>query len=358
MINGNKLLQLNKTKKITVINYYPLEFMGGGEFISLTIFNYLSSFFEIRYISSLNFNKIERVNSLFIENSIKFKYERKIFIIRKMKVIARPHPYISDILPSDIILEFLDRPLEKKFLKALYNLNLPIIFLFHGITFEKFNFKHFVISSYSVLIKFILFSQKNLLKKSNFFYQILNKKQFDFLYKLGISKDHIFYIPNGITFSKYYVKKNNIFRIIWIGRIEKIKGIYFLIKIIRFFNKHYNNLDDLEFLIIGTGSKYDYLKTKLKKEKNVKYLGFVKEEEKINLLAESELALMTSIIEPYSLVVLEYLASGLYVISTPISGPSEIISKCESFGIISNFKPKFFINEILNNYKDWKKDPE
>jgi glycosyltransferase involved in cell wall biosynthesis len=131
-----------------------------------------------------------------------------------------------------------------------------------------------------------------------------------------------------------------------------------LIKIIKLFNKKYHYIKDIEFIIIGSGTYSKYLNKKITNFLNVKYYGFIKDEEKFELLASSNLAIATSNIEPFSLVVLEYLFSGLKVLSTPVSGPKEIISKNEIFGKILDFNPNTFVNEIFNEYNQWKNNKD
>jgi len=343
--------------KINIYNYFPLEFMGGGEVFSIYLFNYLYDFFSIKYISSINYTGILRISENKLRELIKFNYD-KIYFKDTLKFFFNPIPEKID--DSNLIIIFLNRPLRSKFLKSLLKKKIPVLFLLQGITFENFNnIKNFKVLVYMIYLNIIFNLEKKLLNNENFYFQIYNNNQFLFLKKLKISDNNIFNIYHGLNIKNYFVEKNEKFKIIWIGRIEKTqKGIDLLIKIIKLFNKKYHYIKDIEFIIIGSGTYSKYLNKKITNFPNVKYYGFIKDEEKFELLASSNLAMATSNIEPFSLVVLEYLFSGLKVLSTPVSGPKEIISKNEIFGKILDFNPNKFVNEILKEYNQWKNNKD
>jgi len=53
---------------------------------------------------------------------------------------------------------------------------------------------------------------------------------------------------------------------------------------------------------------------------------------------------------------MEFLTSGLPVVTTPTSGPSYILSKDKNFGKISSFNVKGFSKEIISYYRRWRSD--
>ena len=110
---------------------------------------------------------------------------------------------------------------------------------------------------------------------------------------------------------------------------------------------------NIEFVIIGTGPDHHIIN---KVEANVRILGNVTEEEKTNEMMNSNLGIITSNLEPYPRVALEFLTSGIPIVSTPTAGPSHIIGKDEFFGKISSFRAEEFAEDILNYYNAWHKD--
>lgn len=91
---------------------------------------------------------------------------------------------------------------------------------------------------------------------------------------------------------------------------------------------------------------------------NVNILRGINDIEKNKIIAFSNLDIVTSNIESYPPVVLEFLTSDVPVVSTPASGPAYILSKDKSFGKVVSFSSKLLAESIISYYMEWKKDEE
>ena len=101
------------------------------------------------------------------------------------------------------------------------------------------------------------------------------------------------------------------------SRLTYRKGVdllYFLIPVI------YRKFSNIKFYIYGDGNKLPLLKVLVEEfqmqDRVHLQKGFVKWEKVPSVLAEHDIILSTSLTESFCLLILEAVASGLYVIST------------------------------------------
>jgi glycosyltransferase involved in cell wall biosynthesis len=153
----------------------------------------------------------------------------------------------------------------------------------------------------------------------------ISKWEYSFLKQLGVNKDKIIYIPNGIPeefFKQKKFKITNKNHILFLGRIAPIKNIETLLFAAK-------SLPEFEFLIVGSPEE-DYLKKingviKKNKLSNVKIYPPVYKLEKISLIDSCGLFVLPSIREAMPTVLLEAMARGKIVISSKTDGGKEII---------------------------------
>jgi len=154
-------------------------------------------------------------------------------------------------------------------------------------------------------------------------------------------------IYNGITPIKIEKQKtkNKKFTISAIGRLDKVKGFDLLIE----------NLEkikfDFELNIVGNGKERKNLKKlikKLKLEKKVSLLGFKKNIPQI--ITNSDLIIVSSLNEGFSLVILEAIFYSKLLITTKVGIAKEIFT--EQF-IVKNFDFYNKLNDIYLNYDEY-----
>jgi len=200
---------------------------------------------------------------------------------------------------------------------------------------------------YRPIQKAILFKIPNM--------HVINTFDLRRLKELGY-KGKIYYIPNFLYYDINHirVKQNKKeFIVLFGGRLSVYhKGIDILIKVIQEVIKANKNI---KFHIFGSGEDGQKLVEALssKYSSNVKYLGFISNDQVENEYLNASLYIMTSRIEAFPLVILEAQAHGLPVIAFDIKGPHDIIKNDFQGKLIEPFKIEDFVEAILYYYKLW-----
>ena len=130
-------------------------------------------------------------------------------------------------------------------------------------------------------------------------------------------------MPNGVEINNNYVKKEinkNKFSVLFIGRLEKIKNISYLLK-------NWKKFSDVnshsELLIIGDGNEQDNLKNisqDLGLVNKVKFMGKLNSEEILLSLNKSDVFVLPSLSEGISNSLLEAMSFGLVPIVSNVEG--------------------------------------
>ena len=143
-------------------------------------------------------------------------------------------------------------------------------------------------------------------------------------------KNKISVVPNGIDFGEIensnYAEMDTLHpSILFMGRLEKIKGVDILIRSIPFVA---NSIPDVHLYIAGSGEEEGKLKHLVKKldiGANVTFLGFVSEDEKWSYYKSTDLCVVPSVEEPFGIVLLEAMACGKPAIASNVGGIPYIV---------------------------------
>lgn len=164
----------------------------------------------------------------------------------------------------------------------------------------------------------------------------LSDKYTNKIRKLGINTQ-VVTIHNGIILKKFSdlidkEKINDKFVITFIGTLEKRKGIYELIAAA---DQLSNKLLDFDLFIAGDGPARNDLERWLLSNtcQNVHYLGRISEDEKIHILKITDVFILQSTNEGVPIALLEAIASGCAIITSPV-GDIPTIIKNEHNGIL------------------------
>lgn len=117
-----------------------------------------------------------------------------------------------------------------------------------------------------------------------------------------------FVMPNGVDTNIFYPKfdeKHDKVKFLFVGALNSGKGLDILLPLIRSLN-----MPSAEFHIYGSGP----LEEEIKETKNIKYHGDINEDNKAKLYRECDVFIYPSRVDSFGIVVLEALASGLYVL--------------------------------------------
>ncbi len=135
-------------------------------------------------------------------------------------------------------------------------------------------------------------------------------------------------IPNGVNFD--FVKKKRIGKkILFVGRVEKYKGLDFVVKALEY-------LPDFELEVVGKGSykpKIVKLAKRLGVLDRVRFSQDLSREELVQKYAEAGVLVLPSKFEAYGLVVAEALASKTPCVVAKTSALAEWVDEKNVFGI-------------------------
>jgi len=144
----------------------------------------------------------------------------------------------------------------------------------------------------------------------------------------GISEQKITVVPNAVdtrTFHPLGTKKTP-HSLLYVGRIDKRKGIEFLIRSMPFVREQ---IPDAHLTVGGKGSHLEKMKglvSRLNLERNVTFLGFVPDDQLNTLYNQAQCVVVPSIFEGFGITVIEALAAGTRVVGTDADGIREILN--------------------------------
>jgi glycosyltransferase involved in cell wall biosynthesis len=140
---------------------------------------------------------------------------------------------------------------------------------------------------------------------------------------------NVFVVPHGVNTNLFKPSdkersgSRNI--VLFVGRLVALKGILYLVRAIPFILRdHPNTL----FVFIGPGDKNPYVETLGKwgvREENFLFLGQIDQVSLAKWFEKSDVYVLPSLSESFSLTLLEAMSCGLAAVVSNVGGPSEII---------------------------------
>lgn len=150
-----------------------------------------------------------------------------------------------------------------------------------------------------------------------------------------------------------YKKRRNLPRkrnqIVYVGRMNITKGVFDLIEIFSLVHQYNNKLN---LVLAGGTSESDLnrlngLINQFDLQGNIKYLGFVSDEEKYRILSESKVTVLPSKEEGFGIVIMESIAVGTPVVCYDIPALRVVFSKYKSVSLVKSFDKSSFADTIL-----------
>jgi glycosyltransferase involved in cell wall biosynthesis len=208
----------------------------------------------------------------------------------------------------------------------------PLLFADYNITISD-DMKNYFLQNFSTLIK----DPKRIVMISN-----------------GIEEKFFDTPINNFAIKKFYLKYGfspDDLILLFIGRINPVKGIHYLLKALEKFEKFSNK--NIKLLICGSyfpsqKNYFDSLKRIALKLKNCQVIfeDFVSENKKIFLYDIADIVIVPSVYEPFSLVASEALARGKKVVVSNRVGCRNLV--IEGNGIVIDYSEDF-VEELANN---------
>ncbi len=173
-------------------------------------------------------------------------------------------------------------------------------------------------------------------------------------------------VPNGIRLSDYVPTKPRKVAaqktICFIGRLEKRKGVRYLIDAYAEIRKSH---DDVRLVIAGDGKLRKSLEARVAKYQipDVEFRGFISEEEKIDLLQTSDIYCSPALYgESFGMVLLEAMAAGCVVVAGSNPGYASVMRERGRLSLVNPLSlPDFtyrlelllYDTEIRNLWLSW-----
>lgn len=141
--------------------------------------------------------------------------------------------------------------------------------------------------------------------------------------------------------------KSNYFNLIFLSRVENYKGINELLSAFVLLKKKYSNI---KLIIAGNGKQLQDLLNEVSSKgiKDVEFAGYVKGKEKYELLSKANLFVFPSYSEGMPNAVLEAMAVGLPIITTPVGGINDFFVE-EKMGKFLKIRD---IDSVVNAVED------
>lgn len=192
----------------------------------------------------------------------------------------------------------------------------------------------------------------------------LNEIEENLCIEMGLSKNNIRVISNGIDLSEYgslpakglfkkcYNLKENDKIILYLGRIHKNKGLDILV---RTFAKILEDINNVKLVIAGTDDGYLLALKRLSNSLNignsVLFTGFLNQEEKIMAYVDSEV-FVTPSFTGFPLTFLEAMALGVPIVTT---NKGDIINGIDNrLGYVTNYDEESIKNMLMKILLDEK----
>ncbi len=319
---------MKKTKNILILNY---EFppLGGGA--GNALYNLLKIYSDF---SNYNFTVI--VSSFDKGRVEDFAPNIKIYYLNIGKNKKNLHKQsLKDLLAYLVRAYFLSKKLNKKenfdLIHSFFAFPVALIPYFLNVGYIV-SLRGSDVPGHSPRFSFLYPFLRPLFKK------ILNKADFvvansNFLknsaQKQSKIKKNIQVIYNGVCQKKFQSKNDldNIFRVLFVGRFNEVKGISYLLE--AFFDFSCDK-KDVELLLIGGGPLFKKLKEKYQSNK-IKFLGIIKHKNLATYYARSKVFVLPSLAEGMSNTALEAMASGLSLLLSPVGDAKKLLAKNNGF---------------------------
>ncbi|AIE73929.1 MULTISPECIES: glycosyltransferase family 4 protein [unclassified Synechocystis] len=256
------------------------------------------------------------------EVALPFLFKSTIYTIptpRSNRVLADALAKLKpDIVHASLTLS----PLDFRLPEICEELGLPLIATFH----PPFDSKLRNFSSSTQFLTYQLYAP-SLAQYDKVI--VFSRLQRNLLLKLGVPRQRLAIIPNGVAVERYCPGENDLKKqyqarrlFIYLGRIAPEKNVEALLKGWKFSDMG----PHCKLLMVGDGILKSTLQTHYGPEMGVHWLGFVADElTRIQLLRAADAFILPSLVEGLSLSLLEAMACGTACVATDAGADGEVL---------------------------------
>lgn len=142
-----------------------------------------------------------------------------------------------------------------------------------------------------------------------------------------LAPEQVVVLNNPVALPEQWQKPEPVGRLkfVFLGKINKRKGIFDLLTAFAHLEPRYRN--QVELVLAGSGEveQAQDLVTQLGIQDQIVFLGWIDQQQRDQLLAESDVMLLPSYNEGLPMAILEAMSWGLAIITTPVGGIPEVI---------------------------------
>jgi phosphatidylinositol alpha-mannosyltransferase len=153
------------------------------------------------------------------------------------------------------------------------------------------------------------------------------------------AEHEVFIVPNGIDLDRYKPRKpkttSDVRSILYIGRLEKRKGVQYLI---RAFDQAFHNDKNTQLIIAGHGPEREKLEEEAKNLElsNISFLGFIDDGTKIDQLANADIFCSPALYgESFGIVLLEAMAMGVVTVAGDNPGYASVLQERGQLSLVN-----------------------
>ena len=304
-----------------------------------------------KFIEKKIFNKESKVYLFNFERRSMNIYKEFISIINLCTIFKRENPDIiyATTLKLSLYLILINFFVRKKIINNFSGLG--YLYVNNSIKIQLIRF------TFELMLK--LFSNKN------FIYIFENKRDLDYFVSKNIIKSSKCFNINGVGVNidkfKFLKKKfTDIYTVTMVSRIEKSKGVYEYLQVVRLLEKS----SKYKFNLIGKVPENEDIKLiellkKCKNQKNFYYSSWT--DDIVNIYNMTNIAVLSSYMEGMSVFLMEALSCGLPVVATKIPSNEEIVQNDVNGYLVPLYSPKEIINKlnlITENFEKYSKGPD
>jgi glycosyltransferase involved in cell wall biosynthesis len=269
----------------------------------------------------------------FQEVPLPFIYKSQVYTIPALKATKVLTDSLREIKPDIVHASLTLSPLDFFLPEICEQLNLPLIATFH----TPFAGKGAKLISGTQLLAYQLYAPfLDNYDRVIVFSQI----QRELLGSMGVRKENIAVIPNGVDSDKYSPKSSLVkaeFKaerlFVYQGRIAPEKNVESLLRAWKQSDMGFES----KLLIVGDGPLRTSLEPFYGSEYGITWLGFVAEEDRrIEILRGADVFILPSLVEGLSLSLLEAMSCGVACIATDVGADGEVLEK--GAGVVLNTK--------------------
>ena len=208
------------------------------------------------------------------------------------------------------------------------------IFFIHG--WKEKEFEKIINNSLKTKLTLILFKKQDAIA-------VLARQFKEKIVDLGVDSKNIFVSSTMVESKKYYQEDKDFefsFKILFCAGMHRKKGPYEVLDAAPFVVEKY---PDTKFIFMGEGVELENLKnfcSEMELNSNVKFIGYKEGEEKIIIFKKSHIFVYPSYTEGFPLVILEAMAAGMPLVTTPVGGLADAVENGKQGLVIESMPPK------------------